>query len=176
MPDPMRRTYWSEGWSSQKNHYGDVVGFTLHASAEACADCIGSRTADGCHAPLLDLDFPASLRPDEGAPGRTRLFIERDVPDERLRSVWERLFDAGFGPPPTEIVPAEHASLAFIVPIRLLPSRSPGHFHLYIDATISWKQQVELLEDLAWAGIIEARFRDMCLRQRMSFLRVPGRG
>ncbi len=176
MPDPMQRTYWSEGWSAQKDHYGDVVGFTLHRSAEVCADCVGSRTEGDCHAPLFDLDFPASLSPDGPHQGRTRLSLGQAIPDGPLREAWDRLFEAGFGPPPGEIVSADRPCLVFTVPVRLLRSRSPDHFHLYIDAICTWKRHVGLLEAFCEAKIIDRRFRDMCLRQRMSFLRVPGKG
>ncbi len=176
MPDPMHRTHWSEGWSNQRDHYGEVIGFTLHASAEAHAGFIGSLTEDGFHAPLFDLDLQAVACPDGSVPGRTRLCLDRAVPNDLLQAVWGRLHQTGLGPAPADIIPGEGAVLVFTVPIRLIPSRTRGHFHLYVDAKLAWAAYGELLADFAWAGIIEARFRDMCFRQRMGFLRVPGSG
>jgi hypothetical protein len=43
------------------------------------------------------------------------------------------------------------------VPARLIPSRTPGHSHLYLDVPMSWAQYSALLHALAGAGVIEVR-------------------
>lgn len=40
-------------------------------------------------------------------------------------------------------------------PVRVLPSRRPGHSHLYLDTPMTWEHYVRLLAALADAGVIE---------------------
>src|SRR5579872_4116295 len=40
-------------------------------------------------------------------------------------------------------------------PCELIPSSTPGHFHLLINKAIRWPKYAELLEALASAGVIE---------------------
>lgn len=42
------------------------------------------------------------------------------------------------------------------VPARLVPSRRPGHSHLYLDVPMTWGQYSTLLHALCAAGVIEA--------------------
>ena len=41
------------------------------------------------------------------------------------------------------------------IPIRVVPSSTPGHSHLYVDEPITWDTYKNLLEALAEAGIVE---------------------
>lgn len=56
---------------------------------------------------------------------------------------------------------------------ELRPSRTPGHYHLFLDAPMSWRTYKRLLRALRKAGIIEPDYYELCLRRKGSFVRVP---
>lgn len=56
----------------------------------------------------------------------------------------------------------------------LLPSSTPGHFHLYLNKAIKWDVYKKFLEAAAEAGIIQKGYADWSLARSQSFLRKPG--
>lgn len=54
---------------------------------------------------------------------------------------------------------------------RLIPSRTAGHYHLYIDKLMPWWKYRVLLKVLAWVGIIEPGYYRASVARRMTFLR-----
>lgn len=58
-------------------------------------------------------------------------------------------------------------------PCELVPSGSPGHFHLYINREVSQDQQQALLDGLLWAGLIEQGWYDGCVRNGYTRVRHP---
>lgn len=60
------------------------------------------------------------------------------------------------------------------LPCRLVESRKPGHFHLYIDKEMSWTQYTKILLALTDAGIIEEGYLDASLKRGQTFLRTKG--
>lgn len=56
-------------------------------------------------------------------------------------------------------------------PAQLIPSRTPGHFHLYLDTEISWKKYKKLLIALGEAGILEPGYVSASLAEQCSALR-----
>lgn len=70
----------------------------------------------------------------------------------------------------------KHApTLDIDMPCRLLPSSTPGHFHLYIDMEMSDKDYTKLLKVLHEVGIIEEGFAQMFDRKGATFVRMPGK-
>jgi hypothetical protein len=60
-------------------------------------------------------------------------------------------------------------------PARLLPSSTPGHFHLYLDGlTMPWSTYEPLLDALADAGVIERGYAEASKARRATFVRKPG--
>ena len=59
------------------------------------------------------------------------------------------------------------------IPCRLIPSSTPGHHHLYIDAPMRWVDYKRLLILLRDLGIIEAGFCDLSIKRGASFVRHP---
>ncbi len=58
---------------------------------------------------------------------------------------------------------------------RLVPSTTPGHFHLYLDGLEMESDTYEsLLDDLASAGVIQRGFAGQMDRHGQTFLRPPG--
>lgn len=57
---------------------------------------------------------------------------------------------------------------------RLLPSSTPGHFHLYLDHVCTWRQYKKVLKAMAKAGLIEMGYYKMNRPRKQTFLRKPG--
>lgn len=49
------------------------------------------------------------------------------------------------------------------LPARLVPSATPGHFHLFLDVAMDWPTYVHLLEALAEAGLVQPGYVDACV-------------
>ena len=58
-------------------------------------------------------------------------------------------------------------------PAALVPSTTPGHFHLYLDRLMSWRMYEQLLEALADAGIIERGYATASTERGYSSVRLP---
>lgn len=59
------------------------------------------------------------------------------------------------------------------MPCQLIPSQTPGHFHLYIAKEMSWRKYKKLLRALADAGILEKNYVKHSLKKKKTCLRVP---
>lgn len=55
----------------------------------------------------------------------------------------------------------------------LVPSTTPGHFHLYIDKEMDWYHYANLLRALAQVGIIERGFAEASISKGYSSVRPP---
>jgi hypothetical protein len=70
--------------------------------------------------------------------------------------------------PPTHkvVIDLDHAA-------QLIPSSTPGHFHLYIDHDIEWSLYAELLEVLAKVGLLEKGYVSASLERKFTAVRLP---
>ncbi len=59
-------------------------------------------------------------------------------------------------------------------PAALVPSSTPGHFHLYLNREVTWDNYVGLLWALYKCGLIEEGFFKMSIARGQSFVRFPG--
>jgi hypothetical protein len=57
---------------------------------------------------------------------------------------------------------------------RLLPSSTPGHFHLYLEKAMTWDNYCGLLKALGAVGILEEGYVKASLRRGYSSVRKPG--
>lgn len=57
---------------------------------------------------------------------------------------------------------------------QLLPSSTPGHFHLYFEKAMTWDKYCGLLRALGDVGILEAGYVKASLRRGYSSVRKPG--
>ena len=60
------------------------------------------------------------------------------------------------------------------LPSRLVPSSTPGHYHLYVDVELSWPRYVILLLGLTLSGLMGPSYFAHSLRRRMTLVRKPG--
>lgn len=58
-------------------------------------------------------------------------------------------------------------------PAQLVPSSTPGHYHLYLDIDLEWHVYEELLLDLEAAGIIQHGYARNAIRRKQSLARLP---
>ncbi len=61
-------------------------------------------------------------------------------------------------------------------PARLIPSSTPGHFHLYLDGMdpLSWEEYDDLLRALCAAGVIGSGYLFHSQERKMTCVRRPG--
>jgi hypothetical protein len=62
----------------------------------------------------------------------------------------------------------------FDFPAYLLPSSSPGKFHLYLEKEISWESYMDVLEAMVNAGLLEPGWVDSGINHGTLLLRPPG--
>lgn len=62
------------------------------------------------------------------------------------------------------------------LPIRVKPSSTEGHFHLFIDKKIPAEKYWELLRVMADCGIVEQGFYELSVARGSSFLRTHRKG
>lgn len=75
----------------------------------------------------------------------------------------------------SEISPGLHAPVLDIdFAARLIPSSTPGHFHLYLDKAMTWDKYRKLLVALAEAGIIEQGWAGASITNGYSSIRKRG--
>lgn len=59
------------------------------------------------------------------------------------------------------------------LPVSVIASTTPGHFHLYIDKAMDWATYAALLEALAVAGVVEPGYVAAALRRGHTAVRLP---
>lgn len=69
----------------------------------------------------------------------------------------------------------QHAPVLDIdFPAELIPSSSPGHFHLYLHRKMTWEKYVKLLDALHEAGIIDYEYHRMSIKRKSTMVLLPG--
>lgn len=58
-------------------------------------------------------------------------------------------------------------------PAALVPSTTPGHFHLYLDRALSWEDYEKLLRVLGEVGILEPGYVNVSIERKHTAVRVP---
>lgn len=61
----------------------------------------------------------------------------------------------------------------FDIPVRLVPSSTPGHNHLYIDHPVTLQQMVNMLAAMAEAGVVQKGFANGTRRNKVATVRPP---
>lgn len=59
------------------------------------------------------------------------------------------------------------------VPVKVVPSSTEGHSHLYIDIAVLWDDYKPLLEALASAGVVEEGYVEASIREGYTSARLP---
>lgn len=170
---PQFRIYSRMDPSYPPEHYDEVAPVRPGERG----DLYGSLLPSGLHAPMLDLDYDALLKPVPGTL-RQRLFLLRPARESRFWKAHSVLADLGLAVPRSiHPAPSVHRRLVapvfeFQVPVRLLPSRSSGHHHFFIERAVPWRGCERLLVALRKAGLVDPRWADRSLDFRMMYLRT----
>jgi hypothetical protein len=59
------------------------------------------------------------------------------------------------------------------MPVTVLPSSTPGHYHLFIDKELTWDSYVQLLSVMSAIGILEDGFVSASLARGHTAVRLP---
>ena len=59
------------------------------------------------------------------------------------------------------------------MPVAVLPSSTPGHYHLFIDKELTWDSYVQLLSVMSAIGILEDGFVSASLARGHTAVRLP---
>ncbi len=57
---------------------------------------------------------------------------------------------------------------------ELIPSTTPGHFHLYLNKPVSWEKYENVLKALSEAGLIEEGFYRNSVKRQATYVRPVG--
>ena len=58
-------------------------------------------------------------------------------------------------------------------PAKLVPSRTNGHWHLYLDKSVDWDKYQKVLLALADAGLVEQGYAEASIANGYSGVRIP---
>jgi hypothetical protein len=59
------------------------------------------------------------------------------------------------------------------LPIEAIPSKTVGHYHLYIEKPLTYEQYDKLLSVMAEVGIVEEGYWKAFQTQKMTLVRLP---
>jgi hypothetical protein len=163
---PERLKMWANLISS--DYAEDAPDAAPHAGTEDfcnAVDVVTSLCDDGRHMPCLDIDLDCRVSGGDLPSGVVDLFFDPTgsvrYGVRRLRRVFA---DAGIPLGPLRI-----GAISFACPVRLVPSETKGHFHLYIDHPLTWKRYEKLL--LALSGsLLEGGYVNASIERGMTRL------
>lgn len=58
-------------------------------------------------------------------------------------------------------------------PAKLVPSSTPGRFHLYLDIDMPWADYEKLLKVMAEVGVLEPGYVAASIERKATFVRLP---
>lgn len=73
----------------------------------------------------------------------------------------------------SEAAPTHKPVLDIDLPVTLIPSSTPGHFHLFIDKAMTWENYAKLMDVLAEVGILESGYVNASKDRGFTAVRVP---
>lgn len=91
-----------------------------------------------------------------------------------VRTVRETQFESLFGNRNQAYYEGTHKPVLDIdMPVKIFPSTTEGHFHLYIDKELSWDDYCKLMNVMAEVGILEQGFVNASKQRQYSAVRLP---
>lgn len=164
---PLRqRIYWDQSVVSGRLFQAGNGNYV--SSVVYTGDLVHDTGPKARHAPLLDIDQKASVTYRRG--GEVWLKFTTPLTPEGAAALEAFLKAHRWGR-----VSRHRRSIAFTVPVTLVPSTTKGHFHLYIDATLSSSDHQRLIECCRYAGLIEENYAAMVKKLGKGLLLRQGR-
>ena len=68
---------------------------------------------------------------------------------------------------------ATMVAMAFGNRATILPSRTLGHYHVYVDTEFSWDMCKLFLNHFSSIGVIDGQWAQACIRQEQMYVRKP---
>lgn len=102
----------------------------------------------------------------EGPSGRydTEDLAEAQVTTSLVAATWD---------PACPAAPMHRPVLDLDFPAQLIPSSTPGHFHLYLDREVEHEKYMRLLDALADCGLLEDGYRNASQDRGYTAVRLP---
>lgn len=98
--------------------------------------------------------------------------VQTSVVDDYLSTVPDNLEEEDFWSETHHHV--NHAPVLDLdFPCQLLPSSTPGHFHLVMDIMVPWMKYRRVLEAMADAGMLESGYVDASIQRGYTSIRLP---
>jgi hypothetical protein len=69
--------------------------------------------------------------------------------------------------------PLHNVVLDLDLSATLLPSSTPGHFHLFIERPMTWETYLNLIDAMVAAGLVEPGYRDASATRGHTAVRLP---
>lgn len=138
------------------------------------AHLVSSLCTDGQHRPCFDCDYPVTAT--DAGDGQTFVTFDTTPDDDAWHHVRAFMREQGWVAVSERVNLSSggRPSLLFNVPVSVIPSSTPGHFHLYIEAPLSWSAYRELLELVRAANIILGSTVPWALERGQTMLLKPG--
>lgn len=142
------------------------------------AEYVSSRTRRQLHAPVLDIACPARVQH-----GPRYWFLEvypTTCKPAYLETVFEALIRAKLSTRLARTYAGYRTvkgqlriTFAFHIPTRLVPARTRGHQHLFLEREISWERYEPVLAALQEAHLLEINTFHSFSQETCSFARLP---
>lgn len=136
---------------------------------------------DWRHLPSIDVDHPIQVQPKDGGDHAIVLIKSPETSIASINALFDVLQRAGLLLSNTwQPIPDDdgwrHPLPEFTMncEVRAIPSSTQGHFHLYINAPLSWDAYLSLLKALYYAKVIEDKFVELTVKNSFSLLLRPG--
>ncbi len=149
-----------------------VEGFKVQETPETVMENYAENLSGTCHIGTPDPDFDLNGRKlykviqDEDGTGERVLadgLHDAELVGSCVHEQPDDLFDLNLHRPVIDID----------VPVRYVPSTTPGHGHLYIETTMTTGQYFGLLRMLASLGVVETGYVGANEMRGQTFVRLP---
>lgn len=125
---------------------------------------------DSDHMPVLDVDHRIEFIPlEDGKYFATHIFPQHFNPN-RIDALADLLLRLDLSDMVASDGRTNRVSVYWSVPVKVSPSWTPGHHHMFINKVLKWKQYAELLDALADAHIIEDGYLMAALERGATFV------
>lgn len=128
----------------------------------------GGFVPDARHKPVLDIDLPV-VGEQTTSGWRMDITLQHFIP-QAIDRLSEVLIDLGLAEAVTSDGRTNCIRIYWRVPLRLQSSFTPGHYHLFIDVTLTWAKYARLLDALADAQVIEHGYLMASLERGATFV------
>lgn len=174
------RTLWQQVQYGHEYHTGNVELYQMKKGSKH-GHMVSSLCDNGLHMPALDIDFRIDCSEEKTLTFWKNISKNSFLTLLQTLAFCEIISEREFHQQSkgTEDFLLHHiiGTLFWfkpIVPVRVKPSTTGGHFHLFIDKPMAWEEYKRLLTALRDAEIIGSNFFNLSIKNQKSFLFLQG--